>query len=61
MKDGLYESIWDFLVTTSTLTCVNDALDLHIDVPKSNYILNENKGFAEKKVLIPIHFNPLQI
>ena len=34
VKNGLYESIWDFLITTSTVTCASDALDLHIDEPK---------------------------
>ena len=56
VKNGLYESIWDFLITTSTVTCVSDALDLHIDEPKSNPILKGNKGFVETRVLIPIQF-----
>ena len=56
VKNGLYESIWDILRTTSTVTCVSDALDLHLDEPKSNPILKENKGFVESKVLIPINF-----
>ena len=31
VKSGLYETIWDSLITTSTVTCVSDALDLDID------------------------------
>lgn len=56
VKNGLYESIWDFLITTRTVTCVSDALDLHIDEPKSNQILKGNKGFVETRVLITIQF-----
>ena len=52
--DGLCESIWDFFIITSTVTCVTDTLDLYIDEPKSNVILGENKGFLETRVLIHI-------
>lgn len=61
VKNGLYESIWDLLIKTSTVTCDIDALDLHIDAPKSNPILKGNKGFVEIRVLILIHFYLLQI
>ena len=45
-----------FLITTSTVTCVSDALGLHIDEPKSNPILKINKELVETRILIPIHF-----
>ena len=53
---GLYENIWDFWITTSTVICVSDTLDLHIYEPKSNPILKGNKGFVETRLLIPIDF-----
>ena len=56
VRNGLYKSIWDFLITTSTVTCDSDALDLHIDEPKLNPIPKGNKGFVETRVWIPIHF-----
>ena len=45
VKNGLYESIQDFLIATSIVSCVSDALDLHIDEPKSNPFLKGNKTF----------------
>ena len=42
------------MITTSTVTCVSDTLDLHIDEPKSDPILKGKKGFVETRVLIPI-------
>ena len=31
VRNGLYENIWDFLMTTTTVTCVSDVLDLYLD------------------------------
>ena len=56
IKKGQYNNIWEFLILTSTFTCVCDALDLHVDIPKKNPILNGNDGFIETRVLIPIDF-----
>ena len=56
VKNGLYESIWDFLIRTSTVICINDGIGLYIDELKSNPILKGNKGLVETRVLIPIHF-----
>ena len=51
--------VWKYIgfsITTSTYTCISDALDLPIDEPKSNSILKGNKIFVETRVLIPIFF-----
>ena len=56
VKNRFYKTVWDSLITTSIVTCVSDALGLHIDEPKSNPILKGNEGFVETRVLIPIHF-----
>ena len=51
----MHESIWDFLIKTSTFTCISNALDLYTDEPKSNPILKENRGLVETRLLIPIN------
>ena len=61
VKNWLYESMWAFLITTSTVTCVSDVLDLHVDEPKSNPLLKGNKGFVKTRALTAIHFYLLQM
>ena len=46
VKNGLYESVWGFVITTKEVTCASDASDLNIDEPKSNPILKKIKDFG---------------
>ena len=56
VKNGNYKDIWQFLLMHCSVTCIADAVDVHIDKPKKNGFMPGNEGFVETRVLVAIDF-----
>ena len=56
VDNGKYKDIWHFLLLHCSVTCIADAVDLHIDKPKKNAFMPENEGFVETRILVAIDF-----
>ena len=56
VNNGNYKDIWQFLLMHCSVTCIADAVDVHIDKPKKNGFMPGNEGFVETRVLVAIDF-----
>ena len=53
VENKTHEDIYEYLLVNCSFTCMCDAVDLHIDVPKKN---NGNTAFVETRTLIVVDF-----
>jgi len=53
VKNGTHKNICEYLLLNCSITCMCDAVDLHIDIPKKN---GGNNGFVETRTLVQVNF-----